>query len=172
MKKYLKYSGCLAALLALIAFILMMATPSIIYDGKDTLADGVTAIFGKKGSISVLGLISWPTETKLAWSALLAWIFILVALLILVAGIVLPLLKVKALEKFAGLLNLCAVVLLVVAGIFMFVTAPVFFNANGFDSVPDKYALGAGWIIAGILALLAGAAAILPAVFDLIGKKK
>ena len=55
----------------------------------------------------------------------------------------------------------------------MFITTPVFFTANGFDSVPNKCALGAGWVIAGILAILAGLVAIAPAaVAFLDGKKK
>ena len=171
MKKFLKFSGICAFLLALVAFILMMATPAILYKGDDVIAKGVVAIFGSKEKVDLF-IVEKTVETKLAWSALLAWIFVLVALLVLCLGVVLPLLKVKKIERFAGLMNLCAVVLLVLAGIFMFVTTPAFFNANGFDKVPDNVALGAGWVIAGILAILAGVVAILPAVADFAGKKK
>ena len=172
MKKFLKYAGACAALLAVVAFVLLMATPAVMYKGEDVVAKGIVAIFGQKETSSIGGLISFTSETKLAWSALLAWIFVIVALVILVLGVVLPLLKVKKLEKFAGLLNLVAVLLLVVAGVFVFITCPVFFAANGFDKVPDNCALGAGWIIAGILAVLAGVVAILPAAADFLGKKK
>ncbi len=172
MKKFLKFSGAIAFVLALVAFILMMATPAIMYKGEDVIAKGIVAIFGKKESISFMGVGLGTAETKLAWSALLAWIFILVSLIVLCLGIVLPLLKVKALEKYAGIMNLCAVILLVLAGIFMFITVPVFWTANGGDSVPNNVALGAGWIIGGILAILAGVVAILPAVADFLGKKK
>ena len=171
MKKFLKYSGICAAILALVAFILMLATPAILYDGQDVVAQGTTVIFGKTTTTNAI-ITTVKSHTDLAWSALLAWIFVMVSLIILLCGVILPALKVKALEKFAGLLNLCAVVLLVVAGIFMFITTPVFFAANGVDSVPDKCALGAGWIIGGILALAAGIVAILPAVADFLGKKK
>ena len=172
MKKFLKFSGAIAFVLALVAFILMMATPAIMYKGDDVIAKGIVAIFGKKENVSVAGFSLGTAETKLAWSALLAWIFILLALVILCLGVVLPLLKVKALEKFAGVMNLCAVVLLVLAGIFMFITVPVFWSANGGDKVPDNVALGAGWIIGGILAILASVVAILPAAADFLGKKK
>ena len=43
---------------------------------------------------------------------------------------------------------------------------------NGGDSVPNNVALGAGWVIGGILALVAGIVAVLPAVADFLGKKK
>ena len=171
MKKFLKFSGFIAALLALVAFILLMATPGVM-SGSDVVAKGATMIFGKKEAVTVIGIKLGDAETKLAWSALLAWIFVLVALLILLVGIVLPLLKVKALDKFAGLLNLCAVVLLVVAGVFAFISLPIFCDANGLSSVPEKWTLGAGWVIGGILAIAAGVLAILPAAADFLAKKK
>lgn len=171
MKKFLRFAGLCSAILAVVTFILMMATPAILYDGKDVVAEGTTAIFGKTTTYGG-GIISFSSKIDLAWTALLAWIFVLLAMLILICGVILPLLKVKALEKFAGLLNVCAVILLVVAGIFMFVTAPAFFTANGFDNVPNKCALGPGWVIGGIIAIVAGVIAILPAVADFLGKGK
>lgn len=167
MKKFLQFSGAIALLLALVAFILLMATPAIMYKGEDVIAKGVVVLFGSKDKVAI-----FTVETKPAWSALLAWIFILVALIVLCLGVVLPLLKVKALEKFAGLMNLCAVILLVLAGIFVFISTPVFYNVNGVDNVPNNVALSAGWVIAGILAIVAGVIAILPAVADFLGKKK
>ena len=83
---------------------------------------------------------------------------------------VLPLLKVTALEKFSGLLNLVAVCLLVVAGIFAFVSKSAFATANDWD--PGDLEAGAGWIIAGILFILGGLVAIAPAALEFIGKKK
>ncbi len=168
MKKYLKYAGACAALLALIGFILLLACPAVM-NGNDVVVSGTTAIFGHKGTTPIFGL---PTETKLAWSALLAFIFVIVALVILIAGVVLPILKVKALDKFAGLLNLCAVLLLLVAGVFTLITIVTIFTANGFEEVPGDCVLGAGWIIAGILFFLAGFVAIAPAAVDFLGKKK
>ncbi len=166
MKKALKFAGIVACVLALVAFILLMATVGFYAKSGSLRVDteGIKVLFGEKGNY---------VDTKLAWSGLLAWIFIILAMIILALGFILPLVKVKALDKYAGILNLVAVALLVVAGIFIFISPAVFNSANGGDSDSLKYAhLGEGWIVAGILAILGGAVAICPAVVDFIGKKK
>ena len=165
MKNLLKFSGIIAVGLAVVAMILMMATPVLTYtSGSKTYAiDGTAAIFGG--------------DFKLAWTALLAWIFVLVALVVLIAGIVLPMLKIKV--PVAGILNLVAVALLIVAGIFLFITKGAFVAANDDGSLIgallgaslDQYGLGAGWVIGGILAIAGGVFAILPAAFDFVRKK-
>ena len=167
MKKLLKYSGFISLVLVVVAFILMMATNAIVVSIGNTQAatKGTTAIFGETTS-TILG----DVKTNPSVLALLAWIFILVGLVIVLLGIILPLLKVHALEKFAGLLNLVAVLLFVVAGVFMFIVVPTFYAANNID-VPNNAAIGAGWVIGGILSILGGAIAILPAAADFLGKK-
>ena len=97
--------------------------------------------------------LSWRTDFIYCYSVASAWIFILVGLVIVLLGIILPLLKVHALEKFAGLLNLVAVLLFVVAGVFMFIVVPTFYAANNLD-VPSNAAIGAGWVIGGILSIV------------------
>ena len=170
MKKYLKFAGAVAFVFALVAFILMMATHSLVAkDNSGTWFSGISAIFGN-GRLALAGF-EGDSDAKLAWTALIAWILELVALLILCAGVVLPLLKVKALDKFAGVLNLVAVIALVTAGILTFLTVPVFGAANDWNSTKD-WLLGAGWVVAGILAIVGGAIAILPAAVDFLGKKK
>ena len=163
MKKLLKYSGFISLVLVVVAFILMMATNSVIVgSGNHTICySGVNAIFGNKDSLLA------PNPSVLA---LLAWIFILVGLVIVLLGIILPLLKVHALEKFAGVLNLVAVLLFVVAGVFMFIVVPTFASANSWPSTNDVH-IGAGWVIGGILSILGGVVAILPAAADFLGKK-
>ena len=174
MKKVLKFAGIISAALALVGFILLMATPVATFTvqiggSKSVTAwDGMNAIFGV-GSVRN-GDNASDFSGSLAWSGLLAWIFALVALLILIAGIVLPLAKVTVLEKFAGILNLVAVGLLVVAGIFAFISKATFAAANDADA--GDLAIGAGWVIGGILFILGGAMAIAPAAVDFIGKKK
>jgi hypothetical protein len=177
MKKALKFSGLVAAVLATLAFILMMFTPAIvcegpIFGGHYEIA-GTVAIFGKSegfalGEAAVFcngdGVIP-PT-----WSAIIAWILMMAAVVILLLGVILPLFKVKALTKFAGLLNLIVVIALVVAGIFMFIQVPTFLGAAG-RSDASGYVLGAGWIISAIVAIVAGVCAILPAAVDLASKK-
>jgi hypothetical protein len=170
MKTFLKFAGAISAVLALVTFILMMATPAVTYTlsvGSNSSVSevaGVKAIFGDGDNYGA------------SWAGLLSWIFVLVSLLILVAGVVLPLLKVKGIAKFAGLLNLVAVLLLVAAGIFMFCEVPAFqavagdgsFNIGG---VGGSYGLGAGWVIGAIISLGAGAVAILPTIMDFVAKK-
>ena len=168
MKKFLQFSGVISALLALVAFILMLATPAIV--GSTALGDwsvaGTTAIFGSKTE-TIIG----TAVTKPSVLALIGWILGLVGLLVVVCGFVLPLLKVKGIEKFAGLMNLCAVACLVLAGVFMFLVIPTFYGANETD-IPDSAAIGAGWVIGAILYIAAGAIAIAPAAVDFFGKKK
>ncbi len=174
MKKLLKYSGICAFALALVAFILILATPALVYPVKnanDGTISGVFGIFGGVyGSIS-FGPFAAQGTWNATWSAVTAFILILVAMIILLAGFVLPLLKIHALDKVAGILNLIAIFALIVAGIFLFIELPCFAGANGWNTT-DGWDLGAGWIVAGILAILGGVVAILPTVFDFIGKKK
>ena len=177
MKKVLKFAGIISAVLALIGFILLMATPVATFtvqvgSSKSVTAwDGMNAIFGV-GSVRA-GDNASDFSGNLAWSGLLAWIFALVALLILIAGVVLPLLKVKAMDKFAGLLNLVAVGLLIVAGIFAFISKATFYAANDSAVISsDDLQIGAGWVIGGILFILAGLVAMAPAAVDFMGKKK
>ena len=168
MKKFLKFSGLIALLLGVVAFILMMATNAVVVKSGNVqvVYAGTTAIFGKTES-TLLG----DVVTKPSVLALIGWILALVALLIVIAGVVLPLLKVKALDKVAGLLNLIAVCALVLAGVFCFLVVPTFYAANE-TNVPDNAAIGAGWVIAGILYILAGLCAIAPAAANFMGKKK
>lgn len=168
MKKVLQFSGLISLVLVVVAFILMLASPAIV--GSTSLGDysvaGTTAIFGK--TETVLGT---TVHTNPSVLGLLAWILILVGMIIVCVGVILPLLKINALEKFAGLLNLIAVVCFVLGGIFMFIVVPTFYGANDAD-VPSGAGIGAGWVIGGILAIAGGAFAILPAVMDFIAKKK
>ena len=165
MKNVLKFSGVIAFGLGLAAFILMMATPCAFYTLKigsstnTTYIAGTTAIFGAKGTL---------VDTTLAWNALLAWIFVLVAMLIAAFGAVLPLIKVKSLDKIAALLNLVAIGLFAVAGIFLFFTVPALSAANS-DAFQD-YLLGVGWVFAAIFNLVAAAFCALPVILQLLKK--
>ena len=183
MKKFLQFAGLISLVLAAVGFVLMMATHALEYSAANSLAEGsgwyagTAVIFGKgpaefSGSILGFGGTSSGTfEGKLAWNALLAWIFALAAMLILLLGVVLPLLKIKSLEKIAGLLNFIAVGLLVVGGIFVFFTLPAFSAANEWDNT-NNWALGAGWIVAAILYIVAGVVAVLPTAAAMLEKKK
>ena len=53
----------------------------------------------------------------------------------------------------------------------MFLVVATVYGANGRD-VADGAAIGAGWVIGGILAIAAGVIAILPAAADFMAKGK
>lgn len=172
MKKYLKYSGLCAAVLAIVAFILVMVGQSIVYahDGDiDGIASAAEMIFGGTRGSGVL-----VVKVNLAATALIGWILLLAGMLIVIAGVVLPLLKVRALEKFAGVLNLVAVGAMVTAGILFLFSKPAWQSANPdlAQFIPDEAGLSANFVIGAILSIVAGAVAILPAAFDFVGSKK
>ncbi len=168
MKSLLKCSGFLSCLFALVAFILLMVTPSVVYNLKISDASenisGLVGIFG--GSDAQYGM---------PWAGILAWVLSLVALLILVVTVVLPVFDVKVLGKFKGLLNLIAAILLVVAGVFAFFELTAFKSANDtlvtLAQLTGSYSLGIGWIISGILFIIAGLFALLPVINKLLAKK-
>lgn len=169
MKKVLQFAGLISLVLGVVAFILMMATPAVIQPlvgDTQVVYAGTTAIFGKTES-TILG----DVVTKPSALALIGWILLLVAMIIVALGVILPLFKVKALEKFSGILDIVALACFVVGGIFMFLVVPTFYGANGWD-VGEKTQIGAGWVIGGIVAIAAGAFAILPAAAAFFGKKK
>ena len=185
MKKVLQYSGIISLVLGAVAFILMFATHSLAYSAETTVLgvkttatgwyDGVSAIFGKGTSYASGSFGGFSGEGtsefsgNLAWNALLAWIFILAALIILLLGVVLPIFNVKALDRFSGVLNLVSIGLLVVAGVLLFFTLPTFAGANEWGS-QDNWSLGAGWIIAAILAIAGGVFAALPTIANFVKK--
>lgn len=172
MKKFLKFSGIIAAALALVGFILLIACHGIV--GKDDPAgnwySAGAVLFGNgPAKVTAFWVFTGTFEGQASGAALVAWIFSLVALLALIVGVLLPLLKVKVSDKVAGLVNLCAVVLMITAGILVFFTVPSWMGSNGYNS--DGWGLSAGYVIAAILYIASGAVAICPAVVDFLGKK-
>ena len=157
MKKFLQFSGIIAAGLALIAFIFLLAGNGLVYKSGSLSHNiaGVYVIFGG--------------DYKLAATALIGWILVLLSMLVLIALFVLPLLKVNALDKFAGLITLCAAGLLIVAAILIFCSKAAFVSANG--TLYDNHSLSFAFVFAGILAILAAICAALPACLNLVSKK-
>lgn len=165
MKKYLKYFAPAAALLALVAFILMLATPGVVQTSGNSQYNypGTTVLFG--GDVTFL----WFTgHITLAWSALIAWILLIVSFVAIVAMFVLEMLKIKVLDKYSQYIKLGAAALLLVAGIFVFVSSAAFTAVNEFSG--SGYGLGVGWVFAGILTVLAAIVAAVPSVLALIKK--
>jgi len=172
MKKLLKFSGVIAAAFAIVSFILLLASSPVVGNvaGVTITFSGTVGIFGN--GTTTVGPITTNGNWSSVWTGVMAFVLILDALLILIAGIVLPLLKVKAIEESAGILNIAAIICLILAGIFIFLETPAFLSANGFSNESNYYSLGGGWIAAGVLAIVSGVVAALPAVADLVGKKK
>lgn len=157
MKKFLQFSGLIAAGLALIAFIFLLAGNGLIAKSgsfSHTIS-GVNVIFGG--------------DYKLAATALIGWILVLLAMLALCVISVLPLLKINALDKFSGLITLCAAGLLLVAAILIFCSKAAFVGANG--RLYDDHNLTFAFVFAGILSILGACVAALPACLNLINKK-
>lgn len=165
MKKYLKFSGIAAAVVALVGWILIMACPAVKFSASlgslgtlNSQLEGTTAIFGNG-------------DYKLAAAGLIAWLFTTIAFLALVAAFVLPFFKINVLDKFAGAINLGALALLLASGICAFCIKASWMNANDISN-GSNFSIGAGWVIGGILLISAGALAILPAVFAFIDSNK
>lgn len=175
MKTFLKYSGILAAVVAIVGFILMMTTPAFFIKSGDEFyyLTSTQALFGEEQSGTILGFITLDAgHINAVWSAIIAWILAIVGVIALLLGVILPLLKK---EKFAALINIIALAALVIAGVFIFISQPCTFTGkvSGETYTPYKdYQLNATWVITGILYIVAGALAIFPTAMDLIGGKK
>ena len=163
MKKLFKFAPLCALLLAIVAFILLLAGQALVHDyqvlgqSMHDFYSGPVVLFGQ-GDAAVLGTsVKYAADDgiKTAWNGILAFIFIIVALVALLLSSVMVFVKIKALEKFGG--------------IFMFFTKDAFASAN--DVQLDGYALGAAWVIGAILAILGGVVSALPAVLALVEKK-
>ncbi len=149
MKSVVKFSGIIALALSVLGFILIMATPCLVVDagflGSESLA-GIKGIFGDSAQ----------------WCGTLAWLFVLIAIILLALGSVLPMFNVSALEKFNKIFATCATILLVIGGVVLFFQASA---ANGDLNVgANVFKLGAGWIVSGIMFIVAGLFSILPVV--------
>lgn len=166
MKKFLEFSGLIAAALALAAFIFLLAGNGLVYKSGDTsyFVPGTRVLFGGEVK-TILGTAKYSPAAP----ALIGWILILLAMIALIVISVLPLLKVKALDKFAGLITLCAAGLLLVAGILLFFSKVAFSAAN--SDLFDDHKLTFAFVFASILSIGGGVIAALPACLSLLGKK-
>lgn len=179
MKKFLQFSGLIALVAGIVGLVLIMFTHSVVGQSapSDNWYSGVSAIFGGgeyKWTVSGFGITVSDVATfkgNNSSSALVAWIFALAGLLGLVLGVILPLFKVKGFNKFAGLINLCSVLLLLTAGVLLFFTVTNFAGVNNWDNT-NNVALGGGWVVGAILFLVAGVIAICPAIADFVAKRK
>ena len=162
MKTVLKFSGVIACIFALIAFIMVLACDAVRWEV--TLL-GVTTVSYLKGTTAMFG----GDHVNLAPAALVAFILLIVALVIILAGIILPLAKVTALDKVSGILNLIAVIALIFAGVLILCTKNSYCDANKLSNTNSD--LTVGYAFAGIFAIVAGIFAVLPTCANLASKK-
>lgn len=179
MKRFLQFSGLIAAVFAIVSLVLLMVCPSITYVvlGQAQSYSGMMGIFGGKITISGGGLTAQVGEIKATVTAVIAFVLMIAGVVILLLGALLPAMNVTALNKFSGLLNLIAVVCLVAAGVLVFFEVPAFCGAQSTDRVKwnaSNYSLGTGWTVSGIVSIVGGALALVPACvnFAAKGKKK
>ena len=177
MKKLFKFAPLCALLLAIVAFILLLAGQALVHDyqvlgqNMHDFYSGPVVLFGQ-GEAAVLGTsVKYAADDgiKSAWNAILAFIFIIVALVALLLSSIMVFVKIKALEKFGGIIALVAGGLLLVGGIFMFFTRDAFATANEVDL--KDFMLGAPWVISAILAIVGGVVSAFPAVAAFVSKK-
>ena len=175
MKKALKFASLCAGLLAIAAFVLLIATESLTHTytalsvSFHDLYSAPAVLFGN-GNM-VIANVSANFEGTLAWNALVAWILTGAAGILSLVSFIGSSVKAKKVLKFSGLISLLSAGLLIAAGILLFFTKSVFYNANGWGNINDAYNLSATWIIAGIASILGGLISALPSVFAIVGKK-
>ena len=152
LQKLFKYLRFVGVALGIIVVILMAATPVLVINaGPLTLSyKGTYALFGgdgfKASHISTLAFI-WTILIAIAipvWEVLIRFVF--------------PTINYDMSERRKGLPLMLWGVGLIIAAIFIFASKAAFISANGGGSDDGGLQLGVGWIIAGILELLAGLA--------------
>ena len=156
-KKTLKLLiGCCEFVLAVVALILLLATSSVVYTYKGALTgETKTAVSGVAGMFG-------GTDAKYAapWAGMTSFILMACAVVVLLVLFVFVLTKKKF--SLAGICKFVAAGLLIVAGVLVFFEVAAWQAANGNASfaigtyASGSYSLGAGWLIAGILSIVAG----------------
>lgn len=183
MKRFLQFSGLIAAVIAIVGFVLMMTCPSLVYTltnpitgaKSSTSYSGIMGIFGGTTKASIGSFTFEAGKINPTPLAIVAFVLLCLAIVVLLLGAILPIAKVKALNKFSGLLNLIALVCLIAAGVMIFFEVPAWCAAQStadYKMSTDNFSLGAGWVVAGILAIVGGVVAILPTCANFLAKGK
>ena len=105
MKVFLKFASFCAALVAVVALIILLATDALVGNNLGTVIHSNAVIFGQK---SLLG-------SQVAWTGLLAFIFIVSAILILLVAGAGEVAKIKAVQKVSSLCLFVAAALTVLS---------------------------------------------------------
>ncbi|OPZ37462.1 MAG: hypothetical protein BWY98_00121 [Tenericutes bacterium ADurb.BinA155] len=161
MKKLLPFAGFCATVLGIVALILIMATKSVGYINGNISYwySGLIGLFG--GTQDNASYAGTP-------GAIIAFVLLIVGIIAACAASLLPLLK--KFVNLAGWFGLVGCACLIIAGILIFCEVPMFNGAV--QPILEGNKLGGGWVVAGILAIVGGAVALLPSLFAFLAKKK
>jgi len=191
MKILLRILGIVSALVSsvfvLICIILLPTTPIIEYHNGNNWITVSGGLFG--GGTQIIGIdggrISSDADSTLASTGLAGWLLMFPSLFFSAGLIILSAFAWifskrietnKAVKTVFTILifamSVGAFLMLLVGGVLVLFSFPVFWQANSGGGNTDHWHLGVGWIFAGILAILAGCLAILPATVNLIVSKK
>ena len=152
-----KYGIYVATGLALLGFILLMSTPAVV-SGDNTIVSGIKAIFG--GDITVAVIFTGHIDPS-GWG-LTAWILGLLGICGLVFFCVAPFIKALDLDnKLFPCIAIGVAVLVLASGICSFGV-----NCYGWNNT----GIGGGWVVGGILLVLAGGLASVDPLLALLGK--
>ena len=180
-------SAQISSVLVLICIILLPTTPIVEYHNGNNWITISGGLFG--GGTQIIGIdggtISSDANSTLASTGLAGWLLMFPSLLFGAGLIILSAFAwifskrietnktVKTVFTILILaMSVGAFVMLLAGGVLVLFSFPVFWQANSRGGNTDHWHLGVGWIFAGILAILAGCLAILPATLDFIGSKK
>lgn len=191
MKTFLKFSGIIAAIVGAVAAVLLVVgnclslTASVTALGITTTTvtsyGSTIALFGSGSTTTVITVAGTTTtgnpisfDGHVSAVALIGWILILVAVVALLLAFILAFFKVKAVDKFAGLINLCAAACLVAGGIMVLSSMPSIINDSlGLTTDSNEgFAFSWNWVMAAILAFAAAVLALFPTCADFASKGK
>jgi glucan phosphoethanolaminetransferase (alkaline phosphatase superfamily) len=147
---------CCELVLAIVALVLLFATSSVVYTYKGALTG--TTVTKVSGTVGMFG--GTDANYAMPWAGMTSFILLACAIVILVLLFCLSLAKKKF--ALAGICKFVAAGLLIVAGVLLFFEVSAWTAVNGNASfaigtyASGSYSLGAGWLIAGIVSIVAG----------------
>jgi hypothetical protein len=175
-KKFVK-DNCfvlVAFVLGLVAIFMPLAAGigRQLHESWHNMGSAYTWIFGG----TFLNELNLGEDAKAIGVLTVAWVLLLIALLAVIAAVVLLILKKDI--KIGNKLGLISLISCVAAALFIVSGILFFFGKVGYLQVEEissdyasSYRLGAGCILAGIFAIVAGVTALVPLVMPLISKK-
>lgn len=167
MKFLTKYGTYIAIALLLLAFVLTISAPAVIYH--------YTSYYVGSNSVSYIGRIcifgSKDAGLKATFIGILIYFFGFIDIVAFMAKYVLPLFGVHALDKFSSIIDIGAAALMFLNGIFSFCIVGAFVSANGATPYAKNFSIGAGWVFAALFYLAGAALILVPMIMKMSGNK-